>query len=963
LDSRGILVGIGASAGGLEALEGFLRTAPVDAGLTFIVVQHLSPDHKSHMVELLAKHSPMRIVLAEHQMRLEPNTVFLIPPKKVLSVDGDALCLEERGAGLALPIDVLFNSIAEQRGANSVAIVLSGTGSDGTRGLQAIARAGGLVLVQDPTTAKFDGMPRSAIATGLVDHVLSVGAMAPMLLERSANSPEALVAHGTEDEAEMSNPAYARVTAILKRRTGVDFGQYKPSTVSRRIRRRMGLHHLESIEAYADLLQGSTREVNLLFQEMLINVTRFFRDPEAFETLAREAIPAIVDKTRAGEAVRVWVAGCATGEEAYSLAILFEEHVNAGGRPREVKIFATDIDRDALEFAGNGVYPETIRNDVSQARLDKFFTFQGGQYQVSRSIRQRVVFANHDLTSDPPFGRVSLVTCRNLLIYFAQEMQQQVISGFRFSLRPGGFLFLGGSETPGELGAELEPFAANAKIFRRTEVRPRIGHVNTKGMHSPTNVGGTTWPIAPPKPAPADPRVVEGYEALVAAYVPPSALITEHHEVLHLFGEPSPLLRFSPGATTLNLLQLVPSNIASIVGLATHRALRTDSDVSSSPVPTDFGPTVVAVRPVPSRSSMRLLAVSFTTERASEVLAPATNIVPNDAERQIVALQQELRYSRENLQATIEELETSNEELQATNEEMAASNEELQSVNEELQSVNEELHTLNAEYQQKIMELVRLNDDIDNLLLSTRLGTLFLDQQLNVTRFTPAIQQYMALLDRDVGRPISHIALRFDTKAFFDTLEEVRQRRVEVERELSLESGHPIVLRVAPYVTESSSHAGLVVTVLDASGIARAERRMARVLDAVPFQVALLDRNGVITMVNRAWADFAERNGGSPESTGVGVDYLAVSRASLEPDKETVVSRLEDLLSGRRRSFDFEYPCHSISEERWFMMQAKAVAGDDGGIVVCHVNITNRKRLERELGAARANLSRTKEAQ
>ncbi len=942
-------------------MEGFLRTAPVDAGLTFIVVQHLSPDHKSHMVELLAKHSRMRVVLAEHQMKLEPNTVFLIPPKKVLSVGGDALVLEERGAGLALPIDVLFRSIAEQRGINSVAIVLSGTGSDGTRGIEAISRAGGLVLVQDPTTAKFDGMPRSAIATGLVDHVLSVAAMATKLLERSPASPEPPRA-SPDDEDDGTSPAYARVTAILKRRTGVDFGQYKPSTVSRRIHRRMGLHHLDSLEAYADLLQESAREVNLLFQEMLINVTRFFRDPEAFETLARDAIPAIVDKTRAGEAIRVWVAGCATGEEAYSLAVLFEEHFNAGGRPREVKIFATDIDRDALEVAGNGLYPETIRADVSPERLELFFTRQGEQYQVSRAIRQRVVFANHDLTSDPPFGRVSLVTCRNLLIYFAQEMQQQVISGFRFSLRPGGFLFLGASETPGELGAELEPFSTGAKLFRRTDVRPRIGHVNTKGRLSPSNVGNTTWPIVPPKPAPADPRVVEGYEALVAAYAPPSALVTEHHEVLHLFGEPSPLLRFSPGTTSLNLLQLVPANVASIVGLATHRALRTDSDVRSSPVHTEYGPTVVAVRPVPSRSSMRLLAVSFSTEKPAEDAVSTTNLVPNDADRQIVALQQELRYSRENLQATIEELETSNEELQATNEEMAASNEELQSVNEELQSVNEELHTLNTEYQQKIMELVRLNDDIDNLLLSTRLGTLFLDQKLQVTRFTPAIQQYMRLLERDLGRPISDIAFKFDSRAFFETVAEVERSRAEVERELVLEGGQPFVLRVAPYVTESSKHAGLVVTILDVSGVARAERRMARVLDAVPFQVALLDRNGTITMVNRAWADFAERNGGSPDSTGVGVDYLAACRTSLEPNCERVVSQLEDLLGGRRRSFDLEYPCHSPNEERWFMMQAKAIAGDGGGIVVCHVNITNRKRLERELGAARADLSRTNEA-
>jgi two-component system, chemotaxis family, CheB/CheR fusion protein len=950
-EPRGFVVGVGASAGGLEALEGFLRAAPVQAGLTFVIVQHLSPDHKSHMVELLAKHTSMRVVFAEDDMLLEPNTVFLIPPKKVLSVQGDALKVVEREAGLALPIDVLFRSLAEQWGSRAAAVVLSGTGSDGTRGSQAVNAAGGLVLVQDPGSAKFDGMPRAAIATGIVDHILPVAAMGEKLVAYAARSLS--FDKPPRTFADTDGTAYERVTGLLRRQTGVDFGKYKPTTITRRIHRRMAVHQVDTLEAYVDILQTSSREVGSLFKELLISVTKFFRDADAFLTLASEVVPAIVEKTRPGEPLRVWVAGCATGEEAYSIAMLFEEYFESGGRPRDVKIFASDIDRDALDYAGAGIYPETIAADISPERLERFFVPHGEAYQVSRFLRQRVVFANHDLTRDPPFGRVSLVSCRNLLIYFNQEMQQQVISGFRFALRPGGFLFLGSSETPGELGSELEPLSANAKLFRRTDVRPRPGDLVARTLVGAPNVAGA-WPSLGGKPTASDPRVLEGYDVLVGAYAPPSALITEQHEVVHLFGEPSPLLRFSSGTASLNLLQLLPPSVAAVVGLATHRVLRHDSEVRYVAVPTEHGLTTVSVRPVPSRAGIRLFVASFAIEKATSEPVAATGLVPVDAERQIVDLQQELQYSRENLQATIEELETSNEELQATNEEMVASNEELQSTNEELQSVNEELHTLNTEYQQKITELVRLNDDINNLLLSTRLGSLFLDADLNVTRFTPAIKQFMNLLDRDIGRSISDITLKFDAGPFLAALHEVTLTRVEVEREVSLPTGQAFVLRVAPYVTEASSHAGLVVTVLDVSGVARAERRMARVLDALPNQVALLDRTGKITLVNKAWSDFAERNGGRPEATGVGVDYLGICRRSLGSDAGGLPSHLKDLVDGRIPTLEVEYPCHSPTEERWFLMQAIGFGGEDGGVVVSHVNITARKKLEFALTRALA---------
>jgi two-component system CheB/CheR fusion protein len=797
------VVGVGASAGGLEALEGFLRALPPSTGMAFVIVQHLSPDHKSHMAELLSKHTAMRVLMAEDGMAIAPNTIYLIPPGKVLLVRAQLLRLEERGAGLALPVDALFRSLAEEFRDRAAGVVLSGTGSDGTRGVRALHEAGGLVVVQDPPTAKFDGMPRAAISLGIADHVIPVAQMAEKLVyfaQHAQTTASVPPPHASREE-----DAFHQLMDLLRRQTGVDFSRYKSTTISRRIQRRMAICQLEELGDYVALAQQNPREVGTLFKELLISVTRFFRDPDVFDVLRREVIPSLVDRTRPGETLRVWVAGCATGEEAYSLAMLFEEYFEAGGRPREVKIFATDIDRDALEFAGAGVYPASIVADVAPERLERFFVRQNDSFQVARFLRQRVVFANHDLTKDPPFSRVSLVTCRNVLIYFNQEMQGQVIGGFRFALRPGGYMLLGNSETPGDLGAELVAVNTGAKIFRRTEVRSRLPEpregagFGLPGAASPGSSSATRPTL--------EPHIHEAFAVLLGAYAPPSVLFTEQHEVLHIFGEPSPLLRFNSGAASLNLLQLLPPQVASVVSLATHRVLRSDEPACYHAVPTDRGLATVTVRPVPRRSGGRLFIASFAIGQPEDPLEPP-GTVSADAGRQITDLQQELQFSRENLQATIEELETSNEELQATNEELIASNEELQSTNEELQSVNEELHTLNGEYQRKITELVSLNDDINNLLINTRLGSIFLDSQLRITRFTPAISQVMNLLDRDIGRPISHLSFRFNAGGFFSTLDTVLRTKEAIERDYILPDGQAFILRVAPYVSEAPGGAG-----------------------------------------------------------------------------------------------------------------------------------------------------------
>ncbi len=940
------VVGVGASAGGLEALETLLRAAPPDAGLAYVVVQHLSPDHKSHMVELLAKHTRMEVVAATDGTRLAPNHVYLIPPKKHLTVRGGALHLHERGAGLSLPVDLLFKSLALELGERAAGVVLSGTGSDGVRGVRAIKEGGGLVIVQDPATAKFDGMPRAAISTGHADYIVPVQAIPATLITFAGIVNQARY-EGIEP-SDGEEEVFANLAGLLRRQTSVDFTKYKPTTVRRRIHRRMAILQIDTPSAYLSVCQRSSTELTSLFRELLISVTRFFRDSDAFETVRRDVIPGLVERTRPGESIRVWVPGCATGEEAYSLAILFEEYFESGGRPRDVKIFATDIDRNALELASAGVYPESVAADVSPERLAQFFVRRDDGYQVARFVRKRVVFANHDLSRDPPFSKVSLVSCRNLLIYFSADAQAQAIAGFRFALRPGGILFLGGSESPGDLGDELEPVSIASKIYRRTDVRSRGALFSAVAPRGRALTGAVATPPS------SGTALQEAAQVLLRAFAPPTVLVNEHHEIVHFFGNPSPLLRLSTGAATLNLLSLVSPSLASVVGLATHRVLREDREATYHAVPDDRnGLVTVSVRPSPPHGGGRLLLVSFTEEGTALDATIRGGEVGEDAQRQIADLQQELVFSRENVQATIEELETSNEELQATNEELIAANEELQSTNEELQSVNEELHTLNVEYQEKIGELVHLNEDINNLLVSTRLGSVFLDDELKVTRFTPAIAPVMQLMDRDIGRPISHMSMQFSADTFFAAVNQVRNSQQAVERDFTLRNGQMYRLRVAPYLSDTPGHGGIVATILDVTELKRIEKQLASILDALPQHVALIDPQGCITRVNRAWTRFSEICGADPRRTGVGSNYLEASEA--DPTASAVVERLRALLAGEAESFEAEYPCDGPDEARWFLLQAIRLPSDEGA-VVSHLDITARVAL-RETGGDRGRVN------
>jgi two-component system CheB/CheR fusion protein len=911
------VVALGASAGGLEPLEAFFARLPEDTGLAFVVVQHLSPDHKSMMAELLAKHTSMPIQRIEDGTRLLANHIYLAPPRKNVVVEEGVLHLEEKplGAVLNLPIDIFFTSLATVYGERAVGVVLSGTGSDGMRGVRALKEQGGFVLVQEESTARFDGMPRSAISTGLVDVVASPEELPVRLLtyvRYVATSP----ARSARVEDHL-----ATILALLRRHSGVDFTNYKPMTVHRRIERRMQVNQTPDLAAYVAILKTQPREVALLYKELLIGVTRFFRDPEAYEVVARKVVGPLLDQARPGGAVRVWVAGCATGEEAYSLAILFREQIEERGLTLDLKIFATDIDRAALAVAGAGVYSESIVADVSPERLEKHFVPKGDAWVVRRELRQLVIFAPHDVTHDPPFTKIDLVSCRNLLIYLEPELQRKVLSLLHFALEPGGYVFLGASETVGEMADRLRNIDTRAKLFQ--------------------SIGGPRALPADAMPLSSRSRAAErtrdehasaidlAWQSLVSEYAPPALLVDEFGELVHVFGDASGFLRIPAGAMSMQVLKLVPKGISAILSVALQKVLREQRDITYQSIRPHGGDSAETValqvrllRDV--RGARRYVLVLVERPRKSLLQGVETLEAAPGADSSIIDLQQELQYARESLQATIEELETSNEELQATNEELLASNEELQATNEELQSVNEELYTVNTEYQHKIEELVEVNNDIDNLLRSTDIGTLFLDERLLIRRFTPVVSTLVNVMPRDIGRPIEHISLNIEDPAFVEDLRRVLENPAPIERHVPSRDGRTYLMRLLPYMANDSSAKGVVATFVDITASELRKQRLQRLIDSLPQGICVVDPSGVVQLANARFADVP-----------IGGDYLATWSG---PEGDAIREGVLSVLRGRKPEFT-KIVAAPATGGRWIVQATPMEWEAGGGAVVTHTTL------------------------
>jgi len=964
--TRRYVVAIGASAGGLDALEKLFAALPADCGASFVVIQHLSPDHKSMMASLLARHTRMPVIMVEDDMPIEANQVYLIPPGAIMHLDGRHLRLTPKSPrALTLPIDVFFQSLASHYGDQSVAVVLSGTGSDGTRGAGAINEAGGLLIAQEPDTAKFDGMPRSVIATGLVDAILPVERIAQRIVAHVTHQAGAAADEGPLPLHYQGGPesAMAGIVHLLQQVGGINFEDYKPGTVRRRIERRMAVRQIASLESYLMALQQDRAELLTLKRELLIPVTSFFRDTEAYESLLRLVVDPIVSAKEAGQPIRVWCAGVATGEEAYSIAMLFLEAFEQARRWPTLKIFATDVEQVNVESAAAGTYPESIVAEVSGPQLERFFAKRGAQFVVKNELRQCIVFARHNLLTDPPFTRMDLVVCRNTLIYFRSEAQDRVLRRLQYALAPKGFLFLGSSESLGVAQTDFQTLSARHKIWQVTRSTP-LPLDAARAAHP--LYGGPARPRLP-APGPAtrlgQGGVEQGYATLLRAFAPPPAvLINARHELVHAFGEVRRFLAMREGQLSLDLNRMLPDPLVPVAAALLFKVARENAGAIAEVVRLSLpGELVSGDEPAPRRfvrlsawpvgeaEGERLTLLAFEEVNPAERGdRPATLDIDTATTERLEMLEHELAATRESLQATIEELETSNEELQATNEEMMASNEELQSSNEELQSVNEELNTVNAEYQEKIDILNRLNADLDSLAKVVSSGTVFVDERLHLTRFSADATQVFRLRESDLGRPLSDLTHTLDYPGFMTDLAHSLEQAQPLEREAADVQGRRYLVKMQPYRVPSSSARGVVVSFVDMTSMHRAHH-LQDVLDALGAQVAVLDRHGVIQKVNAAWTRFAQAHGEVALShCGVGASYLDVCRADVPgPDAgfaRRAAEGLQRVLDGRLEHFSMEYPCHSATEERWFVMHANPLRQQEGGAVVSHVNISAWRR-------------------
>lgn len=819
------IVGIGASAGGLEALELFLRHVPEGSGLALVIVQHLDPTHKGILPELLQRATGMEVFQARDRLRVKPNCVYVIPPNKDMSILHGVLHLFEPTAprGLRLPIDFFLRSLAEDRQELSVGVILSGMGSDGTMGLRAIKEKAGVVLVQDPASARFDSMPRSAIDAGLADLVAPAEELPGKILDYLKHA-RVLVAKTERPLEDKDQSALEKVVILLRAKTGQDFSLYKKNTVHRRIERRMGIHQIDRIATYVRYLQENPQEVELLFKELLIGVTSFFRDPPAWEQLQTEAIPALLASRPAGGVLRAWSAGCSTGEEAYSLAIAFKETLEQVKPAADFKlqIFATDLDRDAIDKARQGVYPANIAADVSAERLHRFFIQEEHGYRVGKEIREVVTFATQNLIMDPPFTKLDVLICRNLLIYLTPELQKKLLPLFHYSLNPGGVLFLGSAETVSTFTEIFAPLHIKSRLFRRRESVLPAEPLVFPAAFIPARSG---VPKESPLLKPAANLQSLADQMLLQHFSPPAVLVNDKGDILYISGRTGKYLEPAAGKANWNIFAMAREGLRFELGSAFQKALRQKEAITVRGLKVGDGRGTQAVdltvQSITEPEALRGMVMIVFTDVATplETKAPGHSRTSPAGSARAFELEQELRQLREELQTTREEMQSSQEELKSTNEELQSTNEELQSTNEELttsreemQSLNEELQTVNAEQQAKMDELARTNNDMRNLLNSTEIVTVFLDNDLHVRRFTSGANKLFKLIPGDVGRPLSDIASDLLYPGMTAEAREVLRTLVFSEKQIAATDGRWFTVRIMPYRTMEDVIGGVVIT-------------------------------------------------------------------------------------------------------------------------------------------------------
>jgi two-component system, chemotaxis family, CheB/CheR fusion protein len=941
------IVAIGASAGGLEAIHEFFDNSPGEKNISYVIIQHLSPDYKSLLVELVSRHTDMRVYEAESNIIIEPNCVYVIPNNKLITVKGYKLQLEDKGS-LKAPnnaIDVFLFSLAKEKKKNAIAVILSGTGTDGTRGIEEVKKKGGLVIVQDPVSAKFDGMPNSAINSGNVDFVLSPAEM----YEEISNYARQRMA-GSIIETLIDEQTLQKIFSLIHAVAGFDFNYYKTPTIVRRIQRRMLRGNFRDIHSYIAFLQSNPEETRQLGKDFLIGVTKFFRDRGAFDYLQKNVLDELVREKEYGETFKVWVTACSTGEEAYSIAILINEACEKHNKVLDVKIFATDLENSNVEIASQAVYPESIEKDVDPLFLRKYFVQTGKTYSVIPKIRKQIVFANHNILKDPPFVKNDLVTCRNMLIYMNPVLQQRVYSLLLFSVKRDGYLFFGSSENPNYHKDSVFEVHSKWKIFKKVAdtklsigshlelTNKKVGHGRSPVKH---HSGETTMQI----------QLWEDFRKTLSDEIFFAALyVDQNFDVKEAIGNYEKILALPKKTLRLNILRMVPQSLSALLNSSISKAWKTRQTVVMRNVRyEDQGSQYsfqLLIKPALEVTSCTMIV--FSNYQKIEDL-DSSSVVPLSAEGKhneyLRALENELIETKNNLQIVVEDLETVNEELQSSNEELLSANEELQSSNEELQSLNEELHTLNTEHQLKIKELLELNDDLNNYFRSTDIGQIFLTRDLRIRKFNPASAKMINFIESDLGRPFSHISTNVRYSGLIADINEVLNENITIEKEVQLVNGKSVLMRILPYITRDKVNDGVIVSFIDVTTITDLNNIIRGVFNSSQSAIfafkAIRDQDYsihdfVVLTANHAAGHFLRADGETYEGRSMKRDIPLITVNGLFDKFVKVVAEDKPLYT------DVFYEI----EAEWY--EVSAVKMTDG-LVATFTNITEKKLAEQRL--------------
>ena len=945
------VVGIGASAGGLDALKDFFAAMPADSGMAFVVIQHLDPAHVSYMAELLAKHTTMAVAPAEDGMEVRANSVYTIPPNTSLFIKEGKLHLVEpiKRDGIRMPIDFFFRSLAQDRHEKSMCALLSGSGSDGTLGIREIHGAGGIVVVQDPATAQFDFMLHSAIATGLVDSVLPAAQIPAALLDYAHHSDGKGASSPAPETVEENVQS---ILSILGSQSKNNFQAYRKPTVWRRIQRRMGLNQMTDIADYARFLHESPDEAARLSKDMLIGVTSFFRDVKAYEELRAKVIAPLVEKKISAAPLRAWTAGCSTGEEVYSIAILIREEMLRHKKSFPLQLFASDIDAEGLKCAREAVYPESIVSDVSEERLDRFFIKKDSSYQVNKEIRESVTFAVHNLLVDPPFTKMDLISCRNLLIYIERETQKKLQDVFAFALNPGGYLFLGKAES-------IEDNESFEAVSRSSRIYLRKGPAAAPVASFPTRAGLPPGLQAGMEKQPSFKLSDLNQDVLLKHFDAAIVLIDERGNSRHFYGPTRKYLALPTGDANLNLFEMIEKRHASKLRLAVDRAFRENGTVTLEELNFSRDDSTCAVNVTVSccfepKADARLLAVIFQESRhavaPSPTRAAGTETPEHDAyitqlEAEIKSLKEELEIATDGFQTSHEELTAANEEVLAINEELQSTNEELETSKEELQSVNEELVTVNNQLNEKVEELGQTNDDLANFLNSSEVGTIFLDTRFCIRRFTPATTKLLSLLPLDVGRPVEHISNRFVNVSLTAIADSVLKNLTAIEKEVRSADGLWYLMRCLPYRTLGNKIDGVVFTFTDVTRLEEAQKYAESIVTTIRESLIILTPELKVVSANPA---FYKNFQVSPEETE---GRLLYELGNHQWDIPKLREVLEDILAKNSSflGFEVEHDFPSIGK-KIMSLNASRIDNQETELILLAIDdITERKQAEQEL--------------